>query len=164
MIGKLGFKGTIILEQYRNDKLFRTYKFPNGVTNVGKDAILDSYFRNQAQPTNWYLGLINNAGYTGLDDANDTMATHTGWAEATGYSEVTRPEWVTGTAASQAITNSTPATFSITSTLTLKGVFVNSDSTKSGTTGTLWATALFAGDIPVANGDVLKITYTVNAT
>lgn len=160
----IGFEGHFNLEQWRDGKLFKTYKLKNGVVNQGKNAILDSYFRNQAPPALWYLGLIDNAGFTALDDANDTALSHTGWAEATGYTEANRPTWVTTAAASQSITNPTPATFTINATQTLKGIFAITDNVKSGTSGVLWATALFAGNIPVANLDILKITYSVNAT
>ena len=133
------------------------------MTNEGKNGVLDSYFRNQAPPALWYLAFINNAGFSALA-ATDVMNSHAGWAEATGYTEATRPIWVTTAAASQSITNPTPATFSITSLQTLKGIFTVSENTKSGVTGVLWATALFAGDIPVDNGDIIKISYSVNAT
>lgn len=160
----IGFEGHFNLEQWRDGELIKTYKLTNGVVNQGKNAILDSYFRNQAPPATWYLGLIDNAGFSALDDTNDTAAAHAGWAEATGYTEPNRPTWVTTAAASQAITNPTPATFTISATQTLKGIFAITDNVKSGTSGSLWATALFAGDIPVANLDILKITYSVNAT
>lgn len=155
--------GRFKIEQWRDGKLFKTYEFDNGITNIGKNTILTSFFFNTAPPTTWYLGLIDNAGFTALAPT-DTMGSHAGWAESTVYSEVTRPAWVTAAAASQSITNSTPATFSITGTATLKGIFVPDENTKSGSTGTLWSTALFGGDIPVANLDILKITYSVNAT
>lgn len=157
-------EGYYTLEQWRDGKLFKTYKLKNGVTNLGKNTILTSFFFNTAPPATWYLGLIDNAGFTALDDINDVMGSHTGWTESTVYSEVTRPAWGTTAAAAQSITNPTPATFSITGVATLKGIFTVDENTKSGSTGTLWATALFAGDIPVANADILKITYSVNAT
>ena len=83
----IGFKGCFFLEQWRDGKLFRKIKLKNGVVNEGKDSILTSYFFNTAPPALWYLGLIDNAGFTALDDANDTAASHAGWAEATGYTE-----------------------------------------------------------------------------
>ena len=60
--------------------------------------------------------------------------------------------------------------FDITSAGTVKGVFlvggVAAENTKNDHTagGTLWATALFtSGDVVVANGDQLKVTYTISA-
>lgn len=146
----------------RDGKIIHEETVANDVVNVGKNAILDSYFRNQAPPTNHYLAFIDAAAFSALA-AGDTMGSHAGWAEATGYSEGTRPEWVTTAAASQLITNPTPATFTISGTATLKGLFAVTENTKSGSSGVLWATVLFAGDIPVAAADILKISYTVNA-
>ena len=155
--------GYFEVEVWRDGKLFRKERAPNGVTNIGKNTILDSFFRNIAPPTTWYLAFIDNAGFTALAAA-DTMASHAGWTEAVGYTEATRPTWVTVAAAAQSISNSTPATFSINGTATLFGIFTVDVVTKGGATGTLWATAAFTSPIPVINGDILKITYTVNAT
>lgn len=155
--------GYFTIEVIRKDKTIHRELVPNGVTNEGKDTILDSFFRNQAQPALWYLGLIDNAGTPALA-AGDTMSSHAGWTEAVGYAEAVRPTWVTVAAASQSITNSVAATFTSNGSATLYGIFVPSDSAKSGTAGILWATAPFSAPIPIANLDVLKITYTVNAT
>ena len=68
-------------------------------------------------------------------------------------------------AASQSISNSvTSADFNITASGTIHGIFVTSDNTKSGTTGTLWSTAPFAAPLSVNNGDLLKVTYTLSAS
>jgi hypothetical protein len=137
--------------------------FDNGVTNIGKNSQLDVLFGAGTQIVTWYIGQIDDAGFTALA-ASDTMSSHGGWVEFTTYTEGTRPQWSPDAAASEQISNSTPANFNITGTATLKGIFINSINIKGGSTGTLWATALYAGDIPVANGDLLKITYTVSAT
>lgn len=145
-------------------KLIGEYSLHNDITNVGKNYILDTMFHDGTQiaSTSWFIGLISNSGYSALA-ATDTMSSHSGWTEFTGYSQSTRVAWGPGAASSQAITNATPATFDINATGTLKGIFVPSNSTKSGTTGTLWATGLFAADVPVSNGDQMKITYTVSS-
>ena len=90
------------------------------------------------------------------------MSSHAGWNEFTSYTEGNRVAWGPGSASSQSVTNSTPATFNINGSGTVKGVFIVSNNTKSGTAGTLWATALFGADVPVTSGDQLKITYTVS--
>jgi hypothetical protein len=140
------------------------YQLHNDITNEGKNTILDVMFKDGTQiaSTSWYLGLISNSGYSALA-AGDTMSSHTGWTEFTGYSQSTRVAWGPGAASGQSTTNATPATFDINATGTLKGIFVTSNSTKSGTTGKLWATGLFAADVPVSNGDQMKITYTVSS-
>jgi hypothetical protein len=140
------------------------YSFPNGITNEGKDKILDDMFNDGTQTANnsWFIGLIDSSGYTGLADS-DTMSSHAGWNEFTTYSEANRVAWGSGAAASQSTTNASPATFNVNGSGTVNGVFVTTNNTKSGTSGTLWATALFSAAVPVSNGDQLRITYTVSA-
>lgn len=163
--GKFEPKGRFVIEhRNKNGKLLGIYDVPNGITNVGKDKILDDMFNDGTQTANnsWFVGLIDASGYTQLAAA-DTMASHAGWNEFTTYSESNRVAWGSGAAASQSTTNASPATFNITGSATIKGVFIVTNNTKSGSTGTLWATALFSGDVPVSNGDQLKVTYTVSA-
>ncbi len=152
------------VEHWREGKLFDVYSLHNDITNEGKNLILEVMFKDGSQiaSTSWFIGLISNSGYSALA-AGDTMASHSGWTEFTGYSQSTRVVWGGGTPASQSITNASPATFDINATGTLKGIFVPSNSTKSGTTGKLWATGLFAADVPVTSGDQMKITYTVSS-
>jgi hypothetical protein len=144
------------------DNLIGIYPIPNGIVDVGKVSLLDVYFRNQAQIATWYFGLVNNAAFSAFAAA-DTMASHSGWAEMVGYDEATRVAWAPDAAAANSISNTTAATFAINAAATLKGIFVSSSSTKSGTSGTLWSTAAFAATVDVSNGDSLKLTYTVNA-
>lgn len=160
----LGLKGKYRLEIFRAGMLLKALEGPNGITNAGKDSILDVYFSDATQiaAASWYIGLIDSSGFTSLA-AGDTMSSHSGWNEFTSYSEGTRVAWGPGNPSSQSITNSTAATFNINGSGTVKGVFVVSNSTKGGTTGTLWATATFSADVPVTNGDQLKVTYTVSA-
>lgn len=155
------FKGRFKVEVIRKGKVIQTEYCNNGVVDEGKDSILDSYFRNQAPPAQFFLGLLNDPAT--LDDT-DVMTSHPGWTEFTAYSEPNRPAWATVAAINQSINNPTPATFSITGgAATLAGIFVPSNDTKSGTGGILWSTAPFTGTIPVTGGDIIKISYTVNA-
>lgn len=157
-------KGKFIVEHFDKDGNKKgEYEFPNGITNVGKNLILNVMFNDATQIANnsWFIGLIDSSGFTALADA-DTMSSHGGWNEFTSYSDATRIAWGSQTSSAQSTSNSTPATFNINGSGTVKGVFIVSNSTKSGTTGSLWATALFAADVPVTNGDQLKVTYTVS--
>jgi len=158
-------KGRVQVEHL--DRFGRTkgrYEMPNGIVNEGKNRILDVMFNDGVQIANssWFIGLVDNSGFSTLADT-DTMASHAGWNEFTSYSEANRVAWGSGAAASQSTTNSTPATFNISGSGTVKGVLVTTNNTKGGTSGVLWATALFAADVPVSNGDQLKVTYTVSA-
>jgi hypothetical protein len=161
---KLG--GRFNVEHRRNGKLLGTYDITNAITNEGKNKALNIlFYDNSLHPkiSDWFIGLIDASGYTGVA-AGDTMSSHSGWTELTAYDETLRQEWEPGAAASQSITNASSRTFTMNGTDTVKGIFVCDDSTKSGTSGVLWATALFAADVNVVATDELKITYTVSAS
>jgi hypothetical protein len=159
---KLGFINPVKAQLFDKDgNLKWEDEFFNGIVDVGIHYMLDTAFNSGAASATWYMGHIDSVGYSALADA-DTMSSHAGWAESVGYSEATRPEWTADAAASRAVTNSTTVDFSINATDTLKGIFIADNNTKSGTTGTLWATALFSSDASVTSGDTLKITYTVS--
>lgn len=161
----LALTQNVITEFSRNGQVYHIDKTHNDITNEGKLELFDIMFSDGTQiaASSWFIGFISLAGYSALAAA-DVMNSHGGWTEFTGYSQATRVAWGPGTPASNSITNASPATFDINASGTVKGVFVTSQSTKGGTTGKLWATALFSsGDVPVVNGDQLKITYTVSA-
>lgn len=140
-------------------------RIKNTVVNQGKNDMLNVYFAD-GTPTalsSWFMGLISSSGYTAIS-ASDTAASHSGWTEFTGYSQSNRVAWgQTGPSTGvTTITNSSPATFDITSSGTLKGGFIITNNTKGGTSGKLWAAALFSADVPVNNGDQMKITYNLS--
>lgn len=157
----MNMRGRFKVEHIRNGEVIGQYAMPNGIVDEGLNSLLDVYFHNQAQIATWYIGLVDNSGFSAFANA-DTMGSHAGWAESTAYDEATREEWVEDAAASRSISNSTPAEFTINATATLKGIFVTSNSTKGGTTGTLWATAAFSSNVGVVDNDILRITYTVS--
>lgn len=156
-------KGQFRIQHFdKEGNLLHDFLADNGVVNEGKDSILNVYFDAASQITLWYAGLINDPATLA---AADTMASHAGWTEFTNYSEANRVTIAFDAAASQSIANSTTsADFNITASGTLHGIFVVSNNTKSGTTGTLWSTAPFASALPVSNGDLLKVTYTVTVS
>jgi hypothetical protein len=162
MQNKMGLRGQFRLIHSDKDGVVKgEYDFPNGIVDVGINHLLETAFNGGTPITAWYIGLINNAGFSALAAA-DTMSSHSGWAEAVGYSGSTRPEWTAGTAAGRAITNSATVDFAINATATIKGIFITSSSTKSGTAGTLWSTAAFSSNASVVSSDTLKITYTIS--
>jgi hypothetical protein len=175
-ISKTELKGHFRVEHWRAGELFQIYDIPNGIVNEGKDLLLDVMFHATSALTTWYIGLINNSPtpslaatdtYDGIDDTN-------GWAEFQSYtvsaSGTVRGTWTEDAASGQSISNTTLTVFDITDTGNVYGLFVvagtnaetKGDSTASG--NYLWATAaLTGGVVPVANGDQLKVTYTVSA-
>lgn len=162
MNAKMGLEGRFRVEHYdKEGNLKAVYRVPNGIVDVGLNKILEDMFNGGTQSTTWYIGLVNNSGFSAFANA-DTMASHAGWTESTDYTETARPEWTAGTAASRSITNASTVDFSINATVTLKGIFIVNNATKSGTAGTLWSTAAFASNVSAVNGDTLKITYTVS--
>jgi hypothetical protein len=156
----LSFKGSIISEHWRAGRLLKTYKLNNGITNAGKNYILAAGFQAGAQLANWYMGLIDSAGFAALA-ATDTMLSHPGWATWLNYSEATRQQVLTQAVAAQQVTSAAPHVFTMTAAGTLKGIFIVSDATKGGTAGTLWSTALYGVPPVVNNGDIIRNTYTI---
>ena len=132
----------------------------NLVTTVGLNHVLSSTLDGGTQITAWYVGLKG----TGSAAAGDTMASHSGWSEVTDYSQSVRQTLTLGTAAAGSIDNSaSKASYSINATATVAGAFINSDSTKSGTTGTLYGVVDFASSRSVISGDTLEVTVTLTA-
>lgn len=129
----------------------------NLVVNAGLNHILNVVFHGTTPVSPWYVGLK----LTGSPASADTLATHSGWSEATGYSDV-RKEYVEAAASGKSITNSAnKASFAISSTATIAGAFIASAS--SGTTGTLMCAANFTAERAVESGDTLEVTYTLSA-
>jgi hypothetical protein len=160
-LAKLAMRGRFLVEHLRDGQVIGQYSAPNGIVDVGLNHILETQFRSGTQVTSWFIGLIDNSGFSALSNS-DTMSSHSGWSESTAYSNANRPQWTPGAASGRQITNSTTVDFSINATATIKGIFVTSSNVKGGTSGTLWATAAFGANVPVQNGDTLKITYTVS--
>lgn len=158
------FSGKFRIQHLRCGEVLNEFDVPNGIVNVGLNHILETQFRGGSQITTWYIGLINNAGFSSLSNS-DTMASHAGWAETTAYSNSTRPAWGPGEASNRQITNATPVDFNMNGTVTVKGLFICGGAganTKGGTSGTLWSTATFGSTIALNSGDVLKVTYTLS--
>ena len=162
-MNNLNLKGAFKVEHRDIDgELKGVYEFPNGIVDEGLNSILDVQFHAASQITTWYIGLVDNSGWTAFADA-DVLGSHAGWVENTDFSEGNRVTYVEDAAASRSITNTTTADFSVNATGNIKGIFVSSNNVKStGNTGTLWSTAAFSSVVAVSNGDTLKVTYTVS--
>lgn len=143
--------------------------FENLVTTAGKNDLLDKYFAGSAYTAAWYLGLISGASYTTGPAAGDTAASHGGWTEcgasnAPNYGNATRPAINFSTAASAGSKSAAAAvSFTFSESGTVKGGLIITDSTKAGTTGTLYSAGTFSGgDKSVQNNDVVNVTVTVS--
>lgn len=136
---------------------------PNGVVNQGLNYALSSALAGGTPITTWFIGLISGSSAATLSPS-DTLASHPGWEELSGYDEVSRQTWTPGAVAAQSVDNSaSKATFTFTSGATISGLFLASESTKGGTSGTLYSTALFSSAQQPADGDSIEITYKINA-
>lgn len=135
----------------------------NLVVAEGLDDVLDKYFKGSSYTAAHYCGLADG---TPTFAPGDTMASHAGWTEITSYSETARQTMVWGTVSSGSLDNSaSKAAFSINASATIGGAFLSTDSTKGGTTGTLYGGGAFTnGDKTLTNGDALNVTVTASAT
>ena len=137
----------------------------NLVVNGGLQDMNTKYFTGTTYTATWFIGLYG-AGASNTPAAGDTAASHAGWIEIVPYSNATRPAATFGTATTanpSVISNSaSPASYAINATATVGGCFLISNSTKSGTTGTLFSAVDFSapGDRAVVSGDTLNVTYT----
>jgi hypothetical protein len=159
------FRNTYKFECWRNGELAWTETVHNQVMTAGINDFLTQYFKGSAYTAAFFVGLVDNASFSAYSAA-DTMASHAGWLESAAYSNATRPALTLGTAAAGSIDNSaSKAVFNINATATILGAFVATNSTKSGTTGTLYGAASFTGGSrAVLNGDTLNVTTTLSAT
>jgi hypothetical protein len=165
-----GAGGVFSLECYGSDGTLKwAAESHNLVVNAGLQDMNAKYFTGSSYTAAWYLGVYG-AGASSTPAAGDTMSSHAGWAEVTGYSESTRPACVFGTPTtanpSVATNSSSVAVFSINASNTIGGSFLTSNSTKGGTTGTLFSAVDFSspGDRAVVSGDELRLTYTFSLT
>ncbi len=134
----------------------------NGYTTVGLNDVLNQYYAGSAFTAAWYVGLVDNAGFSSFSAA-DTMGSHAGWSENTTYSNSNRPTATFGSAsgASQVSGN---CDFSINGSCVIHGCFITNSNTKGGTTGLLSATLAFAANQTLANGQTLRIILTNTAS
>lgn len=136
----------------------------NLVTNVGRNDILDKYWRGSTYSQTVVMGLKGSGSLA----AGDTQASHAGWSEVGGANAPTYTgarKAVTMGAASSQSSVSPQQNYAITSTGTVSGLFTNNggSSTKDDTTGVLVTAVNFTGgDENVNNGDSLLVTYTFN--
>lgn len=135
----------------------------NLVVDVGLEHILDILFVSAtAQVDPWYVGLTDG---TPTVAAADTMSSHAGWVEVTAYDEAARQAFVDVRTGQSVDNSASKAAFTIdTNSTTIGGAFLSSDSTKSGTTGTLLCVAAFTGgDKTADDNDTLSVQYTFTA-
>jgi hypothetical protein len=137
----------------------------NLVTTVGKNFTLDTTLGNTAGGA-VVMGLKG----AGTAVVADTQASHASWLEvglanAPTYSgNRPTPSFSAASAGSKATSSS--VSFSITSTGTVAGCFINigGSATKDNTTGTLFSAGDFSSSKAVVNGDTIAVSYSATLT
>ena len=136
----------------------------NLVTTVGKNLLMDTIFGNTAAGA-VVLGLKG----TGTAVVGDTQASHGSWLEVGGANAPVytgnRQAMTFGAASGGTKSTSVTNSFSITSTGTVAGCFINiaGSATKDDTTGKLYSVGDFGSAKAVNNLDVVTVTYTGSA-
>lgn len=141
----------------------------NLTTNVGRQNMVQNYFVTNAGAGTNVMGLKG----TGSAAYGDTQASHAGWLEVGGANAPTysgtrkTPAYTTTTTANPAVlVTSAAVVFSMTSSGTVAGAFinVNGSSTIDNTTGILFSAGDFtAGSKTVTSGDTINVTYQLSA-
>lgn len=174
-------RGLFRYRLWREGRIIRVGRTSNRITVDGFEEFIDENFSfpgTNFDPGQHFVGIVNNAGFSGVADS-DTAASHPGWTELTSYDASTRPIVVRG--AAHPVFAGSPAVdpndlmraemtvqylwTGLGSPVVLKGFFMNQgNSTKGGTTGLLWATALLNPAVTINPSDVLDVTYICYAT
>jgi len=134
----------------------------NLVVNEGLQNMNTQFFKGSGYTAAWYLGLVTGPGAGNSYAAGDTLTSHVGWSEDTGYTGNRKAvSFGTATTADPSVISNiaSPASFTMNATTTIAGAFLTNVS--SGTSGVLFSVANFQspGDRAVVSGDVLSVTY-----
>jgi hypothetical protein len=142
--------------------------FKNLTTNVGRANLMNSYFANTGGGA-----IVMGLKGTGTAAYADTQASHATWLEvgnanAPTYSGTRKtPVFSAATSANPSVlATSAAVTFSMTSSGTVAGAFINVGGTSAidNTTGVLFSAGDFtAGSKVVASGDTINVSYTLSA-
>jgi hypothetical protein len=142
--------------------------FKNLTTNVGRANLMNSYFANTGGGA-----IVMGLKGTGTAAYADTQASHATWLEvgnanAPTYSGTRKtPAFSAATSANPSVlATSAAVVFSMTSSGTVAGAFINVGGTSAidNTTGTLFSAGDFtAGSKVVASGDTINVSYTLSA-
>jgi len=137
----------------------------NLVTTVGKNLTLDTILGNSAAGA-VVMGLKG----VGTPNVADTQSSHATWnevglANAPTYSG-NRKTPTFGAAAAGVKATSSASSFSITSTGTVAGCFINigGSATIDNTTGTLFSAGDFSSSKSVVSGDSIAVSYSATLT
>jgi hypothetical protein len=170
----VGLEGVYVATCYGADGVEKwSDTFENLTTNVGRKNLMDSYFANTGGGAIVMgLGGANGSG-TFTPAYADTQASHAGWFEVGGANAPTysgtrkTPSFSAATTANPSVLSTSAAVvFSMTSSGTVYGAFINVGGSTAidNTTGTLFSIGAFtAGSKTVTSGDTINVQYTLSA-
>jgi len=172
---RAGLKGKFQIE-HRNDagELIDTYDVPNGIVDEGLNHILNTQFHQGTQVATWYIGLVDNSGWTAFKRLPPILAGRSSrliqrLTELSGmkmpHRRVRSATVIRPTSRSIPRATSKASSFPVTTSRvpgTPEPCGVRLRSRQSSRLPMLWSTAAFSAIVSVANGDTLKITYTVS--
>lgn len=150
-------------------------EFDNLLTTLAKNLLLDTTLAGSAYTTvGPFMGLISSVGFSAVAAA-DTMASHAGWNEAQGSTNLPDYTGNRQTAAFSAASAGVKAmsaalNFVITSagTNTVQGAFMVTNTgavnTKNSTAGTLFNAGTLAAAQPVISGNTLQVSWSGTLT
>jgi hypothetical protein len=153
----------LFLMTYRNPAglVEWTSLFRNGVTIEGVNHFGEAAFRGGSRFATWYAGLIDEAGFTSLDELDSNLL-HPGWNEYTAIVGGLRVAWSPGPAAGGLIAAASPAAIQLTASGTLRGAFLSSRQAVGLAGGAvLYATGRTNTGLPVAAGGTVSVNYSV---
>ena len=160
----VSLRGFYEFECFRNGRKIWTDEINNLVVNLGRNNVLQNYFKGSAYTAGHAVGLVNASPTIA---AADSMASKA-WAEVVDYDEASRPDLTAllDDAANQQITHTNAIVFSINSANTIGGLFVVGGSARA-TKGDITANSLLisagafsGGNRSVQDGDTINATVT----
>lgn len=160
LVEKLPFSGKFSFRVIRKGKVIDQWESKNTMTIEGLNHMLDVEFHGTTQQTTWYLCIFS------TNNAPSTSNTYVskGNTESSAYDESTRPAWNEGAASSGVMASSSVTEFTISSTVSIYGVGLVSNSTKgdstSDATRRLMCSSLFSVRT-LNDDDVLQVEYSL---
>ena len=168
-IGSFMFGGRYEDRVIRGGEVIEFGSTDNLVVDQGMIDILNTYFGTTSKKAGFYVALFAGAV---TPAANWTAASFTATASeitsgTEGYSQTTRPAWVTPNASTPQIDNyAAKAAFSIVtaSSLNVNGAAILSDQAKGSTGGVLVSAARYSNTRVLQNGDTYEVGYRIVAS
>jgi hypothetical protein len=152
---RTGFRYTF--DFIKDGRVVDSETIDNLMPTEGLNYMITAGMKGGSQIATWYVGLYE-GNYTPV--AGDTAATFPGLAtECTTYDEAARLEWVEGSVASGAVSNSASrAEFTSNALKTIYGGFLSSSATKGSTAGTLLSVVRFSSPKTFEVGTIVRVT------